>query len=216
MMVKKEGRTRCLDKKHVYSFRNSWLEEPQFQGWLQKISEGGTDVAFCLFCNQKIVAHKKVLLRHIGTQKHQENSIVKVFENDEEKEGIEVQVQDVHTGKAAAYCTQTLKTEKEITELDGTKTKIIQIGCAFEDPLCEYHVEESVIPVSNSTQSSAVTEQIPTNVSSNTEPHIVEKIKAETRYFNEMAELARAKRNYIELQTKKIKLELRSIFNKRD
>ncbi|XP_054725808.1 uncharacterized protein LOC129235794 [Anastrepha obliqua] len=42
-------------------------------------------------------------------------------------------------------------------------------------------------------------------------PHLKEKLKAETRYYNEMAELARAKRNMIELQSKKIMLEMETM-----
>lgn len=42
-------------------------------------------------------------------------------------------------------------------------------------------------------------------------PQFKEKLLAETRYFNEMAELARAKRIMIELQSKKLILELETM-----
>uniref|UniRef100_A0A0A1X422 Uncharacterized protein n=1 Tax=Zeugodacus cucurbitae TaxID=28588 RepID=A0A0A1X422_ZEUCU len=42
-------------------------------------------------------------------------------------------------------------------------------------------------------------------------PHFKEKLQAETRYYNEMAELARAKRIMIELQSKKLMLEMETM-----
>lgn len=40
-----------------------------------------------------------------------------------------------------------------------------------------------------------------------------EKLKAETIYYNEMAELARAKRRLIDLQTKKLLLDMNVVDN---
>lgn len=47
-----------------------------------------------------------------------------------------------------------------------------------------------------------------TNSLGETTTQLDEKLKAETIYYNEMAELARAKRRLIDLQTKKLLLDM--------
>ncbi|XP_014098409.3 uncharacterized protein [Bactrocera oleae] len=70
-----------------------------------------------------------------------------------------------------------------------------------EDISCGY-----IIDTHHSNEEEAISKQLFLD-----NPHFKEKLKAETRYYNEMAELARAKRIMIELQSKKLMLEMETM-----
>lgn len=57
-----------------YKFQSHWLEEPCFKAWLQRKKEGGKTAANCKVCNKDLVAHKKVLMRHLSSTQHKKSS----------------------------------------------------------------------------------------------------------------------------------------------
>lgn len=84
-----------------------------------------------------------------------------------------------------------------------------------QEPFYEYVVDNSEVMVprhcdeepSNMTNNS-IEQQGDGNSLADVTTQMDEKLKAETIYYNEMAELARAKRRLIDLQTKKLLLDM--------
>ncbi|XP_017091933.2 uncharacterized protein [Drosophila bipectinata] len=86
-----------------------------------------------------------------------------------------------------------------------------------EEPFYEYVVDNSDVVLERSDDHDQTDVQSilpPDNVSiSESTTQLDEKLKAETIYYNEMAELARAKRRLIDLQTKKLLLDMNAEHN---
>ncbi|KAH8326195.1 hypothetical protein KR067_003294 [Drosophila pandora] len=97
--------------------------------------------------------------------------------------------------------------EKVADHLDDEVTSI-----SLQEPFYEYVVDNSdvVIDRSDDQEPTDVQSILPgDNISvSDSTTQLDEKLKAETIYYNEMAELARAKRRLIDLQTKKLLLDM--------
>lgn len=56
-------------KPYTQKFRQEWLSEPDFQGWLKEVSNDNTK-AFCSYCRCEINAKKNDLINHIKRKKH--------------------------------------------------------------------------------------------------------------------------------------------------
>uniref|UniRef100_A0A6P4FE57 Uncharacterized protein LOC108049071 isoform X2 n=1 Tax=Drosophila rhopaloa TaxID=1041015 RepID=A0A6P4FE57_DRORH len=87
-----------------------------------------------------------------------------------------------------------------------------------EEPFYEYVVDNSdsvVVDRCDETEPAEMQNMIPPDSASlaDTTTQLDEKLKAETIYYNEMAELARAKRRLIDLQTKKLLLDMNVVDN---
>ncbi|KAH8337694.1 hypothetical protein KR074_007031 [Drosophila pseudoananassae] len=102
--------------------------------------------------------------------------------------------------------------EKVADHLDDEVTSI-----SLQEPFYEYVVDNSdvVIDRSDDHEQADVQSILPgDNISvSESTTQLDEKLKAETIYYNEMAELARAKRRLIDLQTKKLLLDMNAAHN---
>ncbi|XP_017091931.2 zinc finger BED domain-containing protein 4 isoform X1 [Drosophila bipectinata] len=102
--------------------------------------------------------------------------------------------------------------EKVADHLDDEVTSI-----SLQEPFYEYVVDNSDVVLERSDDHDQTDVQSilpPDNVSiSESTTQLDEKLKAETIYYNEMAELARAKRRLIDLQTKKLLLDMNAEHN---
>ncbi|XP_022669285.1 uncharacterized protein LOC111267191 isoform X2 [Varroa jacobsoni] len=63
------GSSRYL--KYKKRWRNSWLDEPEFQGWLSRNSASRN--AYCIVCKRDICGSMTMIKRHARTGKHQDN-----------------------------------------------------------------------------------------------------------------------------------------------
>lgn len=54
---------------YTQKFRQEWLSEPEFQGWLQAVKTDPTK-AFCTYCKCEVNSKKGDLLNHIKRKKH--------------------------------------------------------------------------------------------------------------------------------------------------
>ncbi|XP_064536111.1 uncharacterized protein LOC135426751 isoform X2 [Drosophila montana] len=104
----------------------------------------------------------------------------------------------------------------EKVDFDDVDSIIEKVTDHMEDegPFYEYVVDNSDVMVSRhcdeepSNMTHSMDHQNDTNSLGETTTQLDEKLKAETIYYNEMAELARAKRRLIDLQTKKLLLDM--------
>ncbi|XP_066945218.1 uncharacterized protein [Macrobrachium rosenbergii] len=67
----------CNIKIYSQRWRDSWMSEPQFSGWLAKSnrSTSSKDLAFCSICNLDITCGKSEIARHAASQKHKRFSL---------------------------------------------------------------------------------------------------------------------------------------------
>jgi len=90
---------------------------------------------------------------------------------------------------------------------------------SLQEPFYEYVVDNSdnsvVVDRCEETEPADMQNMMPPDNASLAESttQLDEKLKAETIYYNEMAELARAKRRLIDLQTKKLLLDMNVVDN---
>ncbi|KAH8383088.1 hypothetical protein KR009_006672 [Drosophila setifemur] len=103
--------------------------------------------------------------------------------------------------------------EKVADHLDDEVTSI-----SLQEPFYEYVVDntDEVVDRSEDPEPADDPNMLPHTDSmsvSETTTQLEEKLKAETIYYNEMAELARAKRRLIDLQTKKLLLDMNVVEN---
>lgn len=86
-----------------------------------------------------------------------------------------------------------------------------------QEPFYEYVVDNSDVMVPRhcddepSNMGHSIDHQGDLNSLADATTQLDEKLKAETIYYNEMAELARAKRRLIDLQTKKLLLDMNAV-----
>lgn len=57
-------------KKHARNFKNNWLDEDIFKGWLAPHPNDHGNKTFCLLCDSTIRCCRADLMRHSKTAKH--------------------------------------------------------------------------------------------------------------------------------------------------
>ncbi|KAH8359389.1 hypothetical protein KR093_006371 [Drosophila rubida] len=99
--------------------------------------------------------------------------------------------------------------EKVTDHMDDEFNSILE-----QEPFYEYVVDSSDVMAPRhcdeepTNMTNSLEHQVDTNSLADATTQLDEKLKAETIYYNEMAELARAKRRLIDLQTKKLLLDM--------